>query len=441
MLAAGAVALVMRPRSESAGATGASATDSYAFAPQQYHDGLLILRRWTLGGQGGSVLTETVTASSASGRALSVPFEEAIPTAIASTLKTVEFSPMPSKVVRADPVVLWNLRVPAHGAVVVSYRASVRPSGVSRGRLAAWVKAFEAAEATIHVQAPTTVQIRSLSVRPATLRLSASQSARLKLSGVLRGGKPAPSTVLAGAAWTTGNSSVAIVSPAGQVTALGPGKTYVTGQIGAIHASALVIVGNSSPIPGTHSPAPSPAPSRTRSPSPRPSPSPKPTPTPSPSSPPPPVPVNAYSNYGPANAGHAMCRGNPGNSASMPGGTASQTFTVPSGVASISSALVQIDPDSTVTAHLSVYVNGALAATTASAAAGDTHFSFGPIGVQPGESVMISISFTATYGKIITVYTAGSPGGTFTASNSCPAGAPSMSTSSTGLRAVVSGMS
>jgi len=156
---------------------------------------------------------------------------------------------------------------------------------------------------------------------------------------------------------------------------------------------------------------------------------------------PPPVPINAYDNYGPANAGRAMCRGNTGDPVSMPGGTASQTFIVPSGVASLSAALVQIDPDSTVTAHLTVYVDGTPEASAAAVAVGDTRFSFGPITVTPGETVTISITFTATYGKIITVYTAGTPGGTFTASNSCPDGAPSLSTTSTGLRAVFSGMS
>jgi hypothetical protein len=154
-----------------------------------------------------------------------------------------------------------------------------------------------------------------------------------------------------------------------------------------------------------------------------------------------PQPVNAYDNYGPANAGHAMCRGNPGRPESLPGGTASQTFTVPGGVATLSGALVQIDPDSTVTANLTVYVNGSAAASAAAAASGDTSFTFGPVGVRPGDTVTISITFSATYGKIITVYTAGSPGGTFTASNSCPDGAPSLSTSATGLRAVVSGTS
>ncbi len=160
-----------------------------------------------------------------------------------------------------------------------------------------------------------------------------------------------------------------------------------------------------------------------------------------PPAPQPPHAVRPYDNYGAANAGRAMCRGNPGNSLSTPGGTASQTFTVPNGVSSIDHVLVQIDPDATVTGHLKVSVNGGLAATADAAAAGDTNFSFGAVRVSAGQTVTLALTFTATSGKIITVYTAGAPGGTFTASNSCPAGAPSLSTSATGLRAVVSGWS
>jgi hypothetical protein len=157
--------------------------------------------------------------------------------------------------------------------------------------------------------------------------------------------------------------------------------------------------------------------------------------------PPAPHPVTVYDNYGAANAGHAMCRGNPALSVSMPGGTASQSFTVPAGVSTLSGALVQIDPAAEVTAHLSVAVNGAVLATATAVAAGDTRFGYGPVPVSPDQRVTLSISFTATGGKIITVYTAGAPGGVFTAVNSCPDGAPSLSTSSTGLRAVVTGSS
>lgn len=133
-----------------------------------------------------------------------------------------------------------------------------------------------------------------------------------------------------------------------------------------------------------------------------------------------------------------MCRGNPARPESMPGGTATQSFTVPSGVASLDSALVQIDPDSRVTAHATLVVNGAVRATADAAAAGDTHFAFPSVPVAPGDQAALSVYFTASFGKIITVYSAAATGGTFTASNSCSDGAPSV-TSPFGLRAVVSG--
>lgn len=160
--------------------------------------------------------------------------------------------------------------------------------------------------------------------------------------------------------------------------------------------------------------------------------------------PPPPVtgtPVTPYNNYGEGAVGHAMCRGNPGNQASTPGGTATQTFIVPDGVSSLNAATVQVDPDSSVAAHLTVLVNGAAKASADAAAAGDTSFSFGPVAVAKGDTVMLSITFTATAGKIITVYTVGNPGGSFTATNTCSDGAPNVATGDTGLRATVSGVS
>lgn len=151
--------------------------------------------------------------------------------------------------------------------------------------------------------------------------------------------------------------------------------------------------------------------------------------------------VKPYNNWGPADApGHAMCRGNPAVPRSMPGGAVAQTFTVPTGVATLSNALIQIDHGD-VTVHLTVTVNGTTVATADAQAADDTNFTFAPAAVRAGDAVTLSLSFTATAGKITTVYTAGSPGGSFTATNSCPDGAPNFSSSTTGLRAVVSGMS
>jgi hypothetical protein len=152
-----------------------------------------------------------------------------------------------------------------------------------------------------------------------------------------------------------------------------------------------------------------------------------------------PHPVDAYSNYGSATAGHAMCRGNPGRPESMPGGTLSQTFVVPAGVTSLSNALVQIDPDASVTAHLTLSINGTQRATTTSAASGDTAFSWPAVPVSAGDQATLTISFTATFGKIITIYSAGAVGGTLTYTNTCSDGAPSGATAN-GLRARVGGL-
>ena len=155
----------------------------------------------------------------------------------------------------------------------------------------------------------------------------------------------------------------------------------------------------------------------------------------------PPQTMDAYNNYGPANEpGHAVCRGNPNESQSMPGGVVTQSFTVPSGIADLDSATIQIDPDSTVTATLTVSDGGA-SVTASSPAGGDTVFNFPAISVNPGDTVTLTLSFSSTYGKIITVYDAGNPGGTMTVSNSCPDGAPNYTTTNSGLRATVSGMS
>jgi hypothetical protein len=71
----------------------------------------------------------------------------------------------------------------------------------------------------------------------------------------------------------------------------------------------------------------------------------------------------------------------------------------------VNTALVQIDPDTAVTAHATLLVNGAARASSDAAASGDTRFNFPAVGVAGGDQVTLSISFTASSGKIITVYT------------------------------------
>lgn len=152
--------------------------------------------------------------------------------------------------------------------------------------------------------------------------------------------------------------------------------------------------------------------------------------------------VSAYDNYGPAiQPGQAMCSGNPARPESMPGGGITQTFVVPNGVSALDSATIQIDPNPAVSAHASLTVSGGVQVSATAAAAGDTGFSFPRLAVSPGQTVTLSLSFTATQGKLITVYVAGAPGGQFRAQNSCSDGAPNSTRSPEGLRAVISGWS
>ena len=139
-----AISVLSRPAPES---TAVPAAVSYTFAPQEYPDGLLITRRWTLGGKHGSMLTETVSASSVSGQGLRVAFQDEIPAAVAPTTHTVVFTPAPTKIVKADPVVEWLLRLPSHGTVQVGYHATVAALGVTKARLMGLVKDFDALQA------------------------------------------------------------------------------------------------------------------------------------------------------------------------------------------------------------------------------------------------------------------------------------------------------
>jgi tRNA A-37 threonylcarbamoyl transferase component Bud32 len=234
---------VLLVRSHGSASAASSSTVSYAFPAGQYSDGLTIVRRWTLSGHDGSELTETVTASNAGTAAAQQPFEEVIPTTIASSLKTVIFSPALAKVVKTDPVVEWQLELPAgHRTVTVGYRATVPAKGLDVARLRQWAKDLTTQAAQLHVPLPTAIKVTSLTVSPKTVNLTGGKSTQLKLTGKLVSGSAVPAQILSGADWNTSNAAVVKVSSTGKVTAVGSGKATVTAQIGAIHASAAVTV-------------------------------------------------------------------------------------------------------------------------------------------------------------------------------------------------------
>jgi hypothetical protein len=247
VLLAGAVGfLLVRPHGAASAASAATSV-SYAFPAGEYSDGLTIVRRWTLSGHDGSELTETVTASNAASAAAQHSFEEVIPTTIATGLTTVKFSPALAKVVRADPVVEWQLQLPAgHRTVTVGYRATVPAKGLDVARLRQWAKDLTTQATQLHVPMPASITISTLSVSPGKVSLKTGAATQLKLNGKLASGGAVSAQILSGASWTTSNEKVATISSTGKVTAVGAGKATVTAQIGTTHATATVTVAQSS---------------------------------------------------------------------------------------------------------------------------------------------------------------------------------------------------
>ncbi|MEV0133044.1 DUF4407 domain-containing protein [Dactylosporangium sp. NPDC050688] len=153
--------------------------------------------------------------------------------------------------------------------------------------------------------------------------------------------------------------------------------------------------------------------------------------------------VKAYDNYGPVTtAGIPMCAGNPGRPESMPGGSVSQTFAVPNGVAYLDAALVQIDFNADMTVHATLSVNGTAKASNDQTPNNDTTFRFPRVPVRAGDTVTLTLTWTGRKGKLDTIYMTGNPPTShLVITNTCSDGAPSLNRTDTGLRAVISGWS
>jgi hypothetical protein len=126
---------------------------SYAFPAQRYANGLMVTRRWTLSGNRGSRLTETVVVGNPSGKAKALWFRDSIPEAVATSVHAVRFQPDSVKVLRADPVVEWYLRLPAHGTTTVGYVVAVKPGGATTARLAGWADGLGPVERRLNTPA------------------------------------------------------------------------------------------------------------------------------------------------------------------------------------------------------------------------------------------------------------------------------------------------
>lgn len=152
-----------------------------------------------------------------------------------------------------------------------------------------------------------------------------------------------------------------------------------------------------------------------------------------------------YNNYGTEERPQPMCRGNPNypSGHDVPGGSFSQTMTVPAGVATINTVEIQIDPVATETASLTLSVNGTPRASASATPNANTYFYLPNVAVSQGQSVAINVSLSDSgdneRGQIITIYGSNAGIGVFTWSNSCVQDNESGSSTPHTLRAVVSG--
>jgi hypothetical protein len=126
---------------------------AYAFPAQRYGNGLMITRRWTLAGNRGSQLTETITVGNPAGKAVAVWFKDSIPDAVTSSVQAIRFHPDSVKVLSGGPVVEWYLRLPANGTITVGYVAAVAPGRATTARLAGWAKGLDTIEKKLNTPA------------------------------------------------------------------------------------------------------------------------------------------------------------------------------------------------------------------------------------------------------------------------------------------------
>jgi hypothetical protein len=232
------------------------------------------------------LLTETLSASSTTGKSLDVSFTESIPPAIASDPGNLTFSLAPAKITPEKHLAEWTLQVPAHGVTLITFRVAVPPGGPAKARLRQWARDLAALPAAQSEPIPA-VQVKTLEIKPKAIHISVGKTLRADLSGTLSDGKAAPEAELAGVTWETRDPSIATVSPSGVLTGRAAGQTTLLVRIGAAHLTVPVIVskpaGPSPPAPtptGT-TPVPSPPPS-SAPPSSTPTPNPTPTLTPKP---------------------------------------------------------------------------------------------------------------------------------------------------------------
>ncbi len=169
-----------------------------------------------------------------------------LPKSVANSAGAVTFSPAPSRIVQDDPVVSYDYNLASGSTLTLGYRVDLSASSLDlASRLNQLAQDQDTAQTAYLAQSGQTAPqaLDRLLVSPNSLSLTAGQSGRLTLSGLMSTGALAPATVLSTVNWSSDNRSVATVDPAtGTVTAVGAGSATISAQSGTLTAVAAVTV-------------------------------------------------------------------------------------------------------------------------------------------------------------------------------------------------------
>lgn len=139
--------------------------------------------------------------------------------------------------------------------------------------------------------------------------------------------------------------------------------------------------------------------------------------------------------------GEAVCTGNSNDPAAQPSGQVAQTFTVPADYTTITDLLVQVDPQPTLTVHLTLTSDTGVTATASATAVGDTRFTGLEMPVRAGQIVTASFTMSATAKSGVTMYVVPGGYGTVTFTNTCAwGGGANLNRTTQGLRMQVTGL-
>jgi hypothetical protein len=131
------LALLVVPGGDDDPALRTAPVARYTFPTSSTPDGAEVSRTWELRGADGDRFVGRLVLTNPRPTALAVRVTETIPKAIAPSVEQIRFRPQPI-VVQADPVVRYDVTIPAGGRFTAEYTTSVAPEGARRARLVAW---------------------------------------------------------------------------------------------------------------------------------------------------------------------------------------------------------------------------------------------------------------------------------------------------------------